>query len=344
MKKQYFLGLLAKRWSGEISLVENTQLQQAMEQDEDLKQIALELEAYFERKKDNAGNRRNAARKLQGTWETIALAGQQKFVPEYDHTKPLKSIFSITYVLKIAVVFLVVLGCAVVTFNYWNREGTVKFNTLNTTVDKLYKTLDDGTKVCLNRGSSMRFNAGFGKDKREIFLEGEAFFDVAKNKEIPLYIHARNLNIEVKGTAFNVNAYREKGKVEVSLFRGLVEITSNPDKGDRLLLKPNEKLIATVKEGRTGMAFMVLPMIASKQLQEINWTQDSLVFKKEKLKDLVVRLEKKYTIKIEIRKEELKDKRFSGSFAGEGLKEALEALKLSYPFTYTISNSLVIIK
>ncbi|WP_316809696.1 FecR family protein [Pedobacter heparinus] len=343
MNKQYFLDLLAKSWSGEISSAENLQLQEAMEQDEELRQIAHELEAYFQSKKDNA-NSRNAAEKLQRVWKTIALAGQQNFVPKYNHTEPVKSGFSRAYLLKIAAVFLVTLCCAVITFNYWNREKTVKFDTLNTTIDKLYKTLDDGTKVCLNRGSSIRFNSNFGADKREIFLEGEAFFDVAKNKEIPLYIHARNLNIEVKGTAFNVNAYREKPNIEVSLFRGLVEITSNLDKGDRLLLKPNEKLIAAAQDGGSGMAFMVLPMATARQLQEINWTQDSLVFKKEKLKDLVIRLEKKYVIKIDIQKEELKDKRFSGSFAAEGLKEALEALKLSYPFTYTINNKLVIIK
>lgn len=343
MKKQYFLNLLAKRWSGEISLAENTALQQAMEQDERLKQMALELDAYFQNKKDNAGNGSNAAEKLQSAWKTIALEGKENFVPKYNHTEPVKSGFYRAYLLKIAAVFLLILGCAVATFNYWKREETVKFNTLNTTNDKLYKTLDDGTKVCLNRGSSIRLNADFGKNKREIFLEGEAFFDVAKNMEIPLYIHARNLNIEVKGTAFNVKAYREKLSVEVSLFRGLVEITSQ-DKAGRLLLKPNEKLIAAAKVAGAGMDFIVLPITTAKQLQEINWTQDSLVFKKEKLKDLVIRLEKKYTVKIDIQKEELKEKRFSGSFAAEGLKEALEALKLSYPFTYTINNKQVIIK
>lgn len=344
MKKQYFLNLLAKRWSGEISLAENTELQQAMDQDERLKQMAFELDAYFQSKKDNVGNGRNAAEKLQSAWKTIALAEKESFVSKYNHTEPLKSGFYSAYVLKIAAVFLVALGCAVITFNYWGREKMVKFHTVNTTIDKLYKTLDDGTKVCLNRGSSIRFNAGFGKDKRELFLEGEAFFDVAENKEVPLHIHARNLNIEVKGTAFNVNAYKEKLNVEVSLFRGLVEITSSLDKADKLLLKPNEKLIATAQEGRAAMAFMVLPMAGAKQLQEINWTQDSLTFRKEKLKDLVIRLEKKYTVKINIQKEELKEKRFSGSFTAEGLKEALEALRLSYPFNYTINNKLVIIK
>jgi transmembrane sensor len=344
MKKQYFLDLLAKRWSGDISLAENMQLQQAMEQDVDFKQTVDELEAYFQSKKDSAETRMNAAEKLQSAWKAIGLAERQKFVPKYEHIGPVKSGFSGTYLLKIAAVFLVILSCTLLIFNFLSREKALKFNTLNTTVDKLYKTLDDGTKVCLNRGSSIRFNQDFGKNKREVFLEGEAFFDVAKNKEIPLYIHVRNLNIEVKGTAFNVNAYREKVNVEVSLLRGLVEITSSLDKGDRVLLKPNEKLIAAAQPGGSGLAFIVLPMGTEKQLQEINWTQDSLVFKKEKLKDLVIRLEKKYSIKIEIRKEELKDKRFSGSFAAEGLKEALEALRLSYPFTYTINNKLVIIK
>lgn len=344
MKKQYFLTLLAKRWSGEISLEEDKQLAQAIGQDEDFKQLAAGLTAYFQNKKDDHRTGINTSRKLKNTWETIALAEQQGFVPKYDHAEPVVSTFSSVYLLKIVAVFLVIVGFALITFDILNSDRSLKFDTLNSVADKVYKTLDDGTEVCLNRGSSIRFNQDFGKEKREIFLEGEAFFDVAKNKEIPLFIHVRNLNIEVKGTAFHVNAYQERAHLEVSLLRGLIEITSDLDKVNRVLLKPNEKLIVAADDAGSGKVFKVIPLGAERQLQEIKWAQDSLVFKKEKLKDLVVQLEKKYAIKIEIRKEELKEKRFSGSFDAESLKEALDALRLSYPFTYTVNSKLVIIK
>lgn len=79
-------------------------------------------------------------------------------------------------------------------------------------------------------------------------------------------------------------------------------------------------------------------------LKEIKQTDDTLIFRKEKLKDLAIRMEKKYQLKIEIQSEQLKEKRFSGTFSTETIQQALEALKLSYPLTYTISNGLVTIK
>lgn len=343
MKKQYFLTLLAKRWSGEISLKEEEELARAIGNDENFKQIAVRLTAYFENRKDNHSGV-DTSEKLKSTWETIAMAEQQSFVPEYDHTEPAVATFSATYFLKIAAVFLVVLGLVLTTYNLLNNSSALKFDMVSTAGDKRYKTLDDGTEVWLNRGSSIRFNQRFGKEKREIFLEGEAFFDVAKNEGIPLFIHVSNLNIEVKGTAFNVNAYHKRANIEVSLLRGLIEITSDLDKANRVLLKPNEKLIAATVDIGSGQILKVIPVSAEGQLGDTRWAEDSLVFKKEKLKDLVSRLEKKYAITIEIQKEELKDKRFSGSFDGESLKEALNALRLSYPFTYTINDKLVIIK
>ncbi|MBB5439572.1 ferric-dicitrate binding protein FerR (iron transport regulator) [Pedobacter sp. AK017] len=344
MMKQYFLKLLSKRLSGEISPEEDVKLQEAIEQEPDFKQTATALTRYFENKNVSARNSVYTVDKLIKTRDRIVLAENQGFVPKYNHSEVIKRGFSGLSLLKIAAIFLVLLGSTFITYHFLNRTQPLKFDTLNTTADKVFKTLDDGTKVYLNRGSSIRYNQGFGKEKREIFLDGEAFFDVAKNKAIPLFIHVRNLNIEVKGTAFNVNADQKKHSVEISLLRGLIEITSILDKDSRVLLKPNEKLIAAAQLSPAGTGFKVISMAAEKQLQEIKWTQDSLMFKKEKLKDLVLRLEKKYDVKIEIRKEELKDKRFSGAFAAEGLKEALEALKLSYPFTYIISDKLVILK
>jgi transmembrane sensor len=346
MKKQYFLTLLSKKLSEGISPEEETELQQAIEQDESYRLMADELTAYFERRELQLTERQVSVSnaQLKNVWQNIALAGQQGYETKYDHNEPVKNRFSKLFLLKIAAAVIVMLSCGILMFNFLNQEQGLKFSTLTTSDEKVFKTLDDGTKICLNRGSSIRYNDDFGKKKREIFLEGEAFFDVTKNKEVPLFIHAGSINIEVKGTAFNVSAYQKNARIEVSLLRGLIAVRSNADKVNEVLLKPNEKLVALAGTWLGSKAFNVIHIPADQQLQEIKWTQDSLVFKKEKLQDLVFRLEKKYNIRIEIRKEELKHKRFSGSFAAEDLKQALDALKLSYPFTYTINNKLVIIK
>ena len=345
MKKHYFLSLLSKKLTEEISPEEEAELQLAVEQEESYRLMTDELTAYFGHKVPQLENEdQTSNEQLEKIWQHIALAGKQGFEEKYDYNEPLKKGSSKLLMLKIAAAVIVLLSCGIFAYNFLNRGQQLKFSTLTTSDEKFFKTLEDGTKICLNRGSAIRYNDGFGKKKREIFLEGEAFFEVTKNEKVPLFIYTRNINIEVKGTAFNVSAYQKNARIEVSLHRGLIAVRNNAGKANEVLLKPNEKLVALAGSLPGSTAFNVIHIATGQQLQEIKWTQDSLVFKKEKLKDLVLRLEKKYNIRIEIRKEELKDKRFSGSFSAENLKQALEALRLSYPFTYTINDKLVAIK
>lgn len=112
-----------------------------------------------------------------------------------------------------------------------------------------------------------------------------------------------------------------------------------------MLLKPNEKFIFQNKQRRGENNIYVVIAIASRELlKEVKWVSDTLTFRKEKLKELVVRMEQKYGLKIEIQSERLKEKRFSGKFTTETIQQAMEALKVSYPLTYTINNRLVVIK
>ncbi|MDR6784903.1 transmembrane sensor [Pedobacter africanus] len=346
MKKHFFFALLSKKLSGEITIKESANLQRIIEEDEHYKQIAERLTDYFERNRQQLKYGGAAVNvELGHVWHRIALAEQQGFEAVCDYNRqPLRDRFTKSFLLKFAAALIVVLSCGILTFNLLNQEEPLNYSKLTTSDEKVFKTLDDGTRVCLNRGSSIHYNDNFGKKNRKIILLGEAFFDVAKNKDIPLFIQAGDINIEVKGTVFNVKAYQKNDRIEVSLLKGLVAVRGNRGKAGAVLLRPNEKLIALVGTSLNRETFQVVRMPVDKQLQDIKWIQDSLVFKKEKLQDLVLRLEKKYNIRIEIRKEELKNKRFSGTFAAEDLQQALEALKLSYPFTYTINNKLVIIK
>jgi ferric-dicitrate binding protein FerR (iron transport regulator) len=130
----------------------------------------------------------------------------------------------------------------------------------------------------------------------------------------------------------------------VALVRGLIEVTDKLDKSHKVLLKPNEKLVFSTNPAKGHANFMVFSLAENALLTNTKWIADTLVFRKEKLKDLALRMEKKYDLKIEVHSELLKEKRFSGTFTDETIHQALEALKLSYPLTYTINNRLVIIK
>mgnify|MGYP003574962163 CR=1 FL=1 len=331
MEKDKFIKLLSKKLSGEISEREQVQLNHGLE-NEDYQKLASQMESFFIEKKGEKPV------PLAQIWEKIDKAETHTTVNKFDFTAPKQSLFSST-LFKAAAILLVVFG-AVLTGYLLKQTQT---DTLAATNEKVFKVLDDGTRIWLNKKSTISYNQDFGKESREITLDGEAYFDVAKNTAIPLIIHASGIDIEVKGTAFNVNAYQENDGVAVALVRGAIAVTDRKNTKNNVLLKPNDKLVFLTKS-TVESAFNVTSLLPELILKEASWTADTLVFNKEKLVDLALKLEKKYDLKIEIRSEKLKEKRFSGTFTNETIHQALEALKLSYPLTYTITNRLVTIK
>ncbi len=341
MNKDKFITLLSRKFSGEISADDKEVLEQLIENNEEYKLLANEFHHYFNDKKTV----KPKADQLSRTWEMISVVEHDGFQEKFDYSSPQKTTFFHSPLFKVAAILVLFVGSSLLGYHLLNRNIGNSLITVAAANQKMFKMLDDGTKIWVNKKSVIRYNEDFGKHKREIFLEGEAYFDVIKNKAIPLIIHARNVDIEVKGTAFNVNAYKENDKIQVALVRGLIQVTDKLHSSHKVLLKPNEKLIVSAFPTTANQDNFVVLSLASKiVLNDTKWITDTLVFSKEKLKDLTLRMEKKYDLKIEIRSEQLKEKRFSGTFTNETIHQALEALKLSYPLTYTINNRLVVIK
>lgn len=340
MKKEKFIALLSKRLSGEIVEEDNLLLERIIEDNEAYKMLSIKLEDYFKEKENFKPN----PVQLSHVWEMIEVEQNENFKEKFDYSKPKKSLFAYTNLLKVAAILVVVVGTSILGYRLLNNNIAQNFETLATTNAKSFKMLDDGTKIWLNKNSTLSYNKSFGQHKREIMLEGEAYFDVVKNKAIPLFIQAGNIDIEVKGTAFNVNARKGNPEIKVALVRGLIQVTDRLDAKRKILLHPNERLTFNSAQDIKEHQFLIKSINLGALLNETKWIGDTLVFNKEKLRDLAVRMEKKYDLKIEIHSEKLKDKRFSGTFTNETIQQALEALKLSYPLTYTINNRLVVIK
>jgi len=236
----------------------------------------------------------------------------------------------------------------------------------------------DGTSVVLNENSRISYNADFGKVKREIFLEGEAYFDVARSPGMPLVIHAKNVDIKVLGTSFNVKAYSNDKVVETSLIRGAVEVSSKRWPGQKVLLRPNEKVNITVS-GETlpeknevdeiqapdpvasppaqalqdnkiptdTLSYHLQPLNAertSKLIPEVAWMYRKLVFNQEPFETVAEKMERWYGVTFYFEDDELKKEIFTGSFSKESLEEALKALQFSYPFGFVIKKNEVFIK
>lgn len=119
----------------------------------------------------------------------------------------------------------------------------VKLNTITTPRGGVFKvTLSDGSMVMLNAGSKLTFPTGFRGPERKVYVEGEAFFRVAKNADKPFIVQVGGNEIKVLGTQFNVSSYPETGGVETTLLEGSVSF-SNAE-GKNVLLKPNQQVLS----------------------------------------------------------------------------------------------------
>lgn len=227
-------------------------------------------------------------------------------------------------------------------------------------------TLPDGTQVWLNSDSKLLYDdSHFGETAREVTLSGEAYFDVVKNSLHPFIIHTAKINIKVLGTAFNVKAYPEDRQTETSLIRGRIEVTINNRPNDKIILSPNEKLVVENNEvisrktkaipldGRSEhMADTVPPQVsvsklvyypADNSITETGWVYNRLIFRDESFEEVALKMERWYNTEIEIKGEELKNLRITGAFENENVNQALDALKLSFPFKYKQEGNKIII-
>jgi transmembrane sensor len=222
--------------------------------------------------------------------------------------------------------------------------------------------LNDGTEVMLNAGSSIKYRSDYNLHNRDLVLEGEAYFKVAKNINLPLVVNAGNINIKATGTEFNVKAYSDEGMIETTLVTGEVEISSKGnDKKDRILvLKPNQKAIyaqqadqLTLEKIKEIEPLAIKPakiitgnfLVSSKTdvEQATAWTKNKLIIRSENLESLCVKLQRKYNTTFIFKDEEIKKHRFSGVLLDETLQQVMDVIKLTAPVDYLIDGKTIIL-
>ena len=162
---------------------------------------------------------------------------------------------SLPKVIRYAAIFILFIGLpfALYISTRQNQTNISKFTQVVAPVgSRTSLTLSDGTKVWLNAGSTLRFDNNFNNGHRKIYLEGEAYFDVTKNKKLPFIVKTSDIDLKVLGTAFNVKCYKEEGTIETTLVRGSIMIESKDASGkiETTILKPNEKAIFVRKRER----------------------------------------------------------------------------------------------
>ena len=210
----------------------------------------------------------------------------------------------------------------------------------------------DGTQVILNAGSELYLNDNYAKNTREVFLKGEAFFEVQHNAAVPFIVHTASMDVKALGTAFNVKSYNNENKTEAVLIRGLVEVTLKKDNNRKLLLHPDEKVLWTENKTTNETAIppttskaiveqvVIKPVKRSDngEVKEVAWVQNNLAFEDEPFEEIAYQLNRWYNVNIQFETNDIRQYHFTATFKKEKIEQVLDILRTSKRFNYRLEG------
>lgn len=255
--------------------------------------------------------------------------------------KPVPSRKMIPVWLKVAAIIILLLGC-----NYFWYNYTENLTETYTNADSPYEIkvpagsrtsilLPDGTEVSLNAGSVLRYCRGFGIGERDVTLDGEGYFKVAKNEMIPFFVNTNGVRVKVVGTVFNVRAYDDDNYVMVSLLEGRVHLDASS--GSAMKLLPGEQAFYDKNTG--SMKRMKLNAGAA-----CDWLDGGITFDNVPFADIAHRLERKFQVKIRIESERLKAEHFSGCFnSNQSINDILREINVEKQYRWKVSGDTIFI-
>ncbi len=202
-------------------------------------------------------------------------------------------------------------------------------------VDKGQKAsvvLPDGTKAWVNSGTKLFYS--YNSDERMVNMDGEAYFEVAKDKERRFTVSCNDLKVEALGTMFNVKGYSSDETVSVALLEGSVKVFNEINS---TILAPNQYLSFNKKDE----TFLCSEIKDSREIDF--WRRNILYFRSASLVDIAKTLERMYGVTIKFEDESLKHVPFSGSIRNSSLNNVFHIISLTYPITYEINNDTITI-
>jgi transmembrane sensor len=203
-------------------------------------------------------------------------------------------------------------ACIVILFSagtwlYFNAFRQAETYTICKTVtgETKHIKLPDGTTVWLNAQSTLKYSSAFNREDRQVYLDGEAFFDVKHDQDKPFEIHSGKVKTHVLGTAFAVSAYAGSLIQTVTVIRGKVQVSD--DKQVLAYLLPNQELEYTASLGKGTVIHVNAEKVVS-------WTAGKLSFIDMPMQDIAVHLQKWYGVNFVFKNQELKRTRFTATF------------------------------
>lgn len=195
--------------------------------------------------------------------------------------------------------------------------------------------LFDGSTVWLNSESTIRYSSDFNTGQRDVYIEGEAYFEVTRNKETPFIVHLERSQVKVFGTTFNVKSYPGSGEVEAVLMEGKIEFTGN---GQSVLLTPCERVIFSFEKGEIVKDQVDLE-------KTVAWKKGKYYYSNEKLPAILRQLQRWYDVEFVYDGNELADYNFTGIINHEkSIEYNMELIELTNKINVEFNGDKIIIK
>ncbi len=352
-------GYLKNELTGE----ETSQLIRWLEKDKNNKQLFDEMSDLWVTVKASSANpgfdAREGFRKFR---EKIASANNQK-------DNKVKTVWLKTIV-RYAAVILIAFSAGGVLFWFAGKNSTTPVSqSINKLVVPLGSralfTLSDGTVVTLNAGSTINVSRDYGIKNRIVQLDGEGYFNIARDTNNPFVVQTPFLSVRALGTEFNIKAYSVDRTIETTLVSGSVQIepVKEINQGKITVLKPNQKITfykedsvfisgpgenekeapsraESVKKIRTASPARLVT-------EDVNvdpvtsWKENRWIFEQQSLAQIAVDLERKFDVQIVFNSEKLKSYRFTGTILAEPIEQVLVALSMTAPINYRIRGRVV---
>lgn len=268
-----------------------------------------------------------------------------KQIQDYQNVHHLKTGFSYTRILKIyqkvaAFLLIPILGLGI-WFGVSQYQSAGRYTeTIAPRGQKSQIVLADGTKVWLNSDTKIKYPGNFSKNQRDVYLDGEAFFEVTKNAHQPFIVHTSGVNVKVLGTKFNVKAYSDEDQIETSLFEGKINLQLNSPSSIQMIEKE-------VVPGESFVYSKTDHLLATNRFSqdEINgWKNNQLIFKDDTFSNLVRKLERWFDVKVVYDEKQFHDRRLTVELReGERLERLMEIIGLTLSVDYKYEKGEIIL-
>jgi len=215
-------------------------------------------------------------------------------------------------------------------------ESAVQYNTVVTPRGGQYQlVLADGSKVWLNAASSIHFPTAFTGNERNVEITGEAYFEVAHNATMPFHVKVNNMDVEVLGTHFNINAYDDEGVMKTTLLEGSVKVSEG---NESIFITPGE-------QAEVGNSSDNIEVKKDVDLDEVvAWKNGKFIFNNSDLKSIMRQLERWYNIDV-VYKSKIPDEEFIGIISRNvNISEILKMLETTGAVQFEIDGRKIIVK